>query len=422
VSNNSQSTNLNRARACVRQVLSWYHHTKIDSPEIQSALRPHLDELKNSLQKLEQEIIYIAVFGLVSRGKSAVLNALIGEKVLLTGPLNGVTQWIKTVRWHPEPNLKIELIDTPGLDEINGESRAEMSRTVVRQADLILFVISGDITRTEYQAICELSHLQKPFILVFNKIDLYPDEDRKSVFQKLQDLGGNTGLLSPQDIVMISAEPAPLQVRIELADGTINYEWETPTPQIDELKEKIFHLVRKKGRSLLALNALVQAKEAEENIAQKIINFKQKEADKLIMEFVKYKSVAVGLNPIGLLDIIGGIVTDLALIRALAKLYNLPMTNYQAGKLWKKILFSTGGVLLGQIISSMILGIGKSTAVMTAGENSSNLGIYTTTGLIQGSLAGYGTYIVGKAAQTYLEQGCTWGELGASTLIAEMLN
>jgi uncharacterized protein len=29
---------------------------------------------------------------------------------------------------------------------------------------------------------------------------------------------------------------------------------------------------------------------------------------------------------------------------------------------------------------------------------------------------------VGKAAQTYLEEGCTWGQLGANTVIQEILD
>jgi predicted GTPase len=101
------------------------------------------------------------------------------------------------VRWTPgtEGKVQVELIDTPGLDEIQGESRAQMAREVASQADLILFVVAGDITRTEYQALCELRQNQKPIILVFNKIDLYPDQDREAIYRQLQQLG--TG--SPKD-------------------------------------------------------------------------------------------------------------------------------------------------------------------------------------------------------------------------------
>jgi len=60
-------------------------------------------------------VIRIAAFGLVSRGKSAVLNALLGQKILQTGPLNGVTQWPRSVRWvaNEKGKVQVELIDTP---------------------------------------------------------------------------------------------------------------------------------------------------------------------------------------------------------------------------------------------------------------------------------------------------------------------
>jgi small GTP-binding protein len=224
--------------------------------ELQAALRKELEVMKSTLDKLDQQVIRIAAFGLVSRGKSAVVNALLGQKILQTGPLNGVTQWPKSVRWTPstEGKVQVELIDTPGLDEIQGEARAQMAFDVASQADLILFIVAGDITRTEYQALCELRQSQKPLILVFNKIDLYPDQDARAIYQQLQQLGTGSPkdrrlqkLLSEDEIVMVAAEPAPIEVRVEWPDGEVTYEWETPPPQVDELKQKILRMLNRKG-------------------------------------------------------------------------------------------------------------------------------------------------------------------------------
>jgi small GTP-binding protein len=375
------------------------------NPELASLLKPEIETLNATLNKLDANVIRIAAFGLVSRGKSAVLNSLLGEKILQTGPLNGVTQSPRSVPWKPGDKVLVELIDTPGLDEIEGDSRAQMARDVARQADLILFVVSGDITRTEYQGLLELRQAQKPLILVFNKIDLYPDTDKNAIYKNLQQLGAgniqNQPLL-PDEIVMISAEPAPMEVRVEYADGSITSEWETPPPQVDELKQTILNILNREGRSLLALNALIQARESEENIA--------------------HKALAIGLNPIAFLDIIGGLITDLALIRALAKLYGLPMTGYEASELLKTILFSSGGLLLSEIGSSFILGLGKSAAAIASGDNPFNITTFFGSALAQGGIAGYGAYTVGKAAQLYLEKGCTWGQLGANTVIQEILS
>lgn len=429
MSKNLQETHLNRARASLRQALSWYGQLRKPgqaSPKSQLAglVKPELEVLTATLNKLDYNVIRIAAFGLVSRGKSAVLNALLGQKILQTGPLNGVTQYPRSVSWNPGGKVQVELIDTPGLDEIEGEVRAKMAREVTRQADLILFIVSGDITRTEYQALCKLRQAQKPLILVFNKIDLYPDTDKQTIYRNLQHLGAGISQgepLQPDEIVMVAAEPASMEVRVEYPDGNVAYEWETPPPQIDELKETILKILNREGRSLLALNALIQARDAEETIAQKTINLRQQEAEDLIWQFTKYKALAVGLNPIGFFDIIGGTVADLALIRSLARLYDLPITNYEAGKVLKTILFSSGGLLLGELGSSLLLGLGKSTAAIAAGDNPLNITAFTGTAIAQAGIAGYGAYAVGKAAQVYLEKGCSWGQLGASTVIQEIL-
>ena len=456
--NSLQKNRLSLARASLRQSLARYSHLrqgqKNSNIEVEAALQNQLDILTYTSEKLDRNLIRIATFGLVSRGKSAVLNALLGQKILQTGPLNGVTQWPRSVRWAVPLSLdngesgdvQVELIDTPGIDEVGGEVRGEMAKQVTRQADLILFVVSGDITRTEYQALCELQTAQKPLILVFNKIDLYPELDRQAIYKSLQALGNTESLAdavtdeqngenfvdrsakvvtksvtkNPKylEIAMIAAEPAPVQVRMEWSDGSITHEWESPPPQVDELKQKILTILNREGRSLLALNALIEARDAEANIAHQVLKLRQTEAENLIWQFAKYKALAVGLNPVAFLDIMGATVADLALIRSLSRLYGLPMTGYEAGKLWQTIFSSAGGVLLGELGSSFLLGFGKSAAVAAP-----HIGFSTFAGVAvtQASLAAYGTYAVGRAAQVYLEKGCTWGPLGHDTVIQEIL-
>lgn len=434
VNPNPQENHFNQARASLQQAMSWYanfrrHGQQPPDVELQAAVRSELQALKLALDKLDQKVIRIATFGLVSRGKSAVVNALVGQKVLQTGPIHGVTQWPKSVRWEPPGGkVHIELIDTPGLDEIAGEARAQMAKEVAQQVDLILFVVAGDINRTEYRALCELRQAQKPLILVFNKIDLYPEQDQEAIYAQLQKLGTGTNqdrdlqaVLSPAEIVMVAAEPQPLPVRIEWPDGTVKEEWEAPPAQIEALQEKILQILNREGRTLLALNALFQAQQAEVNLAQKTVELLAESAEEIIWKYAKYKAIAVAINPLAFVDVLGGAVADLALIRSLAKLYGLPMTNFEAGKLWRKIVISSGSLLAGEIGSSLLLGLGKSGAAATTALNGSALGAFASAAVTQGGIAGYGAYAVGKAAQVYLAKGCSWGPLGPSTVIQEIL-
>lgn len=421
---NHQENHLSLARASIRRSLAQYNPLLRQDPAL--AIQPELKILKANLEKLDQNVIRIAAFGLVSRGKSAVLNGLVGQKILPTGPIHGVTQWPRSVRWIPQGQSKvqIELIDTPGLDEIGGEVRADMARAVAQEADLILFVVAGDITQTEYDALLFLAHTHKPLILVFNKIDLYPDPDLEAISRNLQQLGQPqelTELLTTEEMVRVAAEPMPRQVRVELPDGQVCYEWEYPAPQIEELRKKILQVLNREGRSLLALNALVQSQGAEAQIAQKTLDLHHQQAEALIWQYARTKALAIALNPIALLDIPGGAIADLALIRALSRLYGLPLTDREAQKLWKTLLLSSGGLILGEL-ATLLLGMGKmaATVIGATGEIAS-LSAWIPGAILQGAIAGYGAYQVGQITRIYLQQGCTWGNLGPSTIIHQIL-
>ena len=431
-----QDAHFNQARASLQQAISWYsgfrrHGSSPPDERLQTSVRKDLQSLQGALDKLDRNAIRVSMFGLVSCGKSSLINALLEEQVVATGPLHGVTQSLTILQWNPLPDkgLNVELIDTPGLDEVAGEARAKMAREIAQKSDLILFVVAGDITKTEYEALSELRSTQKPLILVFNKVDLYPEQDRQKIYRQLQQLnsahsmGSLEDIISPNEIVMVAAKPQKILVRVESIDGTVNTSWEHPQPQIEELQKALEQILQKEGKSLLALNALVQARDAEANIAHKTIELRQEEAQQIINKYARYKAIAVAINPIIVLDLIGGLIADLALIRSLSKLYGLPITTYEAGNLLRRILASTGGLLLGEIGSSLVLGVGKSSAILTSGfESTGAFTVYLGTASLQGAIAGYGTYVIGRVAQVYLEKGCTWGEMGASTLINEILS
>ena len=242
-------------------------------------VKAELDALTEAIEALDEPVIRVAVFGLVSRGKSAVINALLGKKLLKTGPAHGVTQWPRSVYWSPAEDLRLELVDTPGLGEVAGTERADMARAALEQADLVLFVVAGELTRTESEALVNLWQSGKPVLLVFNKIDQYPDQDRQSIAESLQaraqEFAGDSEVvgehplhseaaekaapkltLRPDDIVLVAADPAPVQVQVEWPDGRITHEWEQSPAQIEPLRQRLLrrpswqHLTQRQIRPL----------------------------------------------------------------------------------------------------------------------------------------------------------------------------
>jgi uncharacterized protein len=429
VTEQNQTFHLQRARDSLAQTLANYQQCRdaaadrIGGEALTQLLDQELAPLVTTLDKLDRRVVRIAVFGLVSRGKSAVLNALVGQALLETGPLHGVTRQIKVVEWSPDRPpatghdvaAVIELLDTPGLDEVDGATRAAMAADVAGQSDLILFVVAGTITQVEYAALTDLRSAQKPLILVFNKIDQFPEQTRAQVYQELlalnqQSIGERqlAQLLTADDVVLVAADPVAEQVRVEHPDGTVAYHWEKPAAQIAPLQQRILALLQREGRSLLALNALRQSQQAEARMAAAIIDSRAVEAEVLIRRFVQSKAIGVGLNPLGFLDCIAGAIADLTLIRELSQLYGLPMTRYEAGNLLKTLLLSSGSLLATELLGWALLADG-------------NIAGWIGVGAIQAGAASYGAYQVGQAAQGYLAEGCSWGEGGASSVIESIV-
>lgn len=396
------------AIACLNTRIARYQQTPV---ELKVQLQPHLEVLSALQHKLSGTLLQVAVFGLVSRGKSAVLNALFGESLFPTGALNGVTQWPRSVRWSlaGAPNLQFELIDTPGLDEISGEARALMAQDIARCADLILFVTAGPPMPIELAALAELAQLRKPILWVVNKADLYPDLKAEMLYQSLSD-GALQTVLSPQEIVLTSAAPAPIQVRHEWPDGRTSTEWETPPPQIEPLRQALLDLLNREGLYLLSLNVLLQVQATERQIVAAIAQYHAKTLEKSQWQLWGFKAALVGLNPWGGLDLILGFVMDIAQVRQLLQRQNLPVTRHNVGTLWKTLLVSAGYLGLAEVSTS---GLGE----MLNGSQ----GAPVVAAVIQGAIAFYSASLVGKSAQHYLLEGATWDTQGSSTVLENLL-
>jgi len=58
-------------------------------------------------------------------------------------------------------NSEVVLVDTPGLNEVDGAQRAAMAHEAAQRADLVLFVVDSDVNEVEYSALVELAASHK---------------------------------------------------------------------------------------------------------------------------------------------------------------------------------------------------------------------------------------------------------------------
>ncbi len=400
-----------------------------------AGLETDITHLHGVLDKLIHQVIHIAVFGMVGRGKSSLLNALVGQPIFQTGPLHGVTQQAEGIVWkvdEADDNIyraelsgesasQVELIDTPGIDEVDGDQRQAIAQKIAHQADLILFVVAGDLTQLEHSALSELCQAGKPVLLVFNKIDQYPTADQSQILAKLRD-EHLADLLPPENVVMAAAAPIVRQA-LRQEDGTLTTRIARGTADVSTLKLKILEILHREGKALVALNTLLYADDVNQRVVAQKLLIRDRAADDTIWKTVITKSIAVALNPVTVIDLLSGAVIDVALIMALAKLYGLPMTQQGATQLLKKIAVSLGGLTISELAITFGLSGLKSVlaaaAIPTGGLTASP---YVSVALAQAAVSGVSTYAIAQVTKTYLANGATWGKGGPKAVVTEILN
>ncbi|MEM6447384.1 MAG: GTP-binding protein [Cyanobacteria bacterium P01_D01_bin.123] len=432
--------NFQHAKESLRNLIASLDLVAIE----RDGLEADLAELQGTYDKLENDLVRIAAFGMVGRGKSSLLNALAGTPAFETGPTHGVTRQQQAVDWdisrQPLPatsagqsraivrvtvpsidGARIQLIDTPGIDEVGGEEREALALEIARKADLILFVVSGDITRVEFEALSTLREAGKPMILVFNKVDQYPDADRDAIYATIRDERLKE-LLSPDEIVMASAAPR-VPVPVRRADGSMTATLKEGMPRVESLRLKIMDILHREGRSLMALNSLLFADRLNEQLVRRKFDIRSEYADELVWKAARVKAAVVALNPITVFDTIGGAVVDVMLVVQLSKLYGLPMTRKGAVELLQKIALSMGSIGASEMLAMLGLGSLKSflgsAAPVTGGLS---LGAYASVALTQAAVAGGSCYAIGKATKHYLANGASWGKLGPKAAISQILD
>ena len=411
---------------------------KLDlSPREQASLETEIHHLHSVLHKLENQVVHIAVFGMVGRGKSSLLNALVGQPIFQTGPLHGVTQQAESVAWETEADdlasdvyravlssqqaSRVELIDTPGIDEVDGEARQAIAQKIAHQADLILFVIAGDLTQLEYTALSELRRAGKPILLVLNKVDQYPAFDREQILTTLRK-DRLADLLPPSNLVAAAAAPLITQAA-RSADGTLTTQTERGTPDVSALKLKILEILQREGKALVALNTLLYADEINQQVVAEKLAVRDRAADDTIWKTVITKSIAVALNPVMVIDLLSGAAIDIALIVALARLYGLQMTQQGAAQLLQKIALAMGGLTASELVISFGLSGLKSVlaaaALPTGGLTATP---YVSVALTQAAVSGVSTYAIAQVTKTYLANGATWGTGSPKAVVADILS
>jgi small GTP-binding protein len=189
------------------------------SPEDQETLR-------DSIQQLE-EIFLLVVVGEFNAGKSAFINALLGQRLLKEGVTPTTTQ-INVLRYGPDQqrvvvddNLhsltlpasllnELSIVDTPGTNAIIREHERITSEFVPR-SDLVLFITSSDrpFTESENAFLKRIRDWGKKVVIVINKVDIFEtDDDLQQVIEFVSQ--------NAQALLGVKPEIFPVSARLAL--------------------------------------------------------------------------------------------------------------------------------------------------------------------------------------------------------------
>lgn len=216
-------------RRLLGELRDWL--VRLEAPEEQR------QALVDSIEQLEQPFLLVVV-GEFNAGKSAFINALLGQKVLEEG-ITPTTARIGLLQHGEELSREVTstglekltapsellrdlvIVDTPGTNAVLREHEA-LTREFVPRADLVLFVTSSDrpFTESERAFLEAIRAWGKKVTLVVNKADLLESpEDVSRIETYVKDQAQRTLGFAP-DVFPISARRA-LQGRLEDDDALL---------------------------------------------------------------------------------------------------------------------------------------------------------------------------------------------------------
>lgn len=237
----------------VREQLSAARESGIDTRVVER----ELEELR---KRREAGEIHVALFGEISSGKSALVRALLPDADTPSAVTGGTTRELTSWQWQSPAGDRLVLVDMPGLNEAAGNLDPVAEEEALR-AHIVVFVVDGDLTRSQDRELDALAKLDKPMVLALNKSDCFSAEDLVLLRDRLK--AHVDGMDVP--VVVIRAGGSEPVTRM-LPDGTTEITQRSRSPDVAELagalqriidtRADILHSLRDSSIFLLAVRKL----------------------------------------------------------------------------------------------------------------------------------------------------------------------
>jgi uncharacterized protein (DUF697 family) len=345
-----------------------------------------IDRFRERLQEIKAEMnrkeISLATLGRKAAGKTTLIQLL---KSRLISP-NIPTSFVLTAQ-----SILTETADAQA-DFLEPETPTPIDTSKdIETADLAMFVIAGDLTDSELKAIEQLVRQKHRVLLVLNKQDRYLPDERPLILQQVRDRV--KGLLVPEDVVAISAKPAPMIVRHQQLDGTLQERTEQPEPDLAALESRIAAIVSSQGQALVMATILRQVSALNMGVQIELNQLKRIRALPIIEQYQWIAAAAAFANPIPSLDLVATASVTAQLVVDLGAVYQQSFSLDQAKTVMRNLATQMVQLGLVEVATQAISPILKSHALT-----------YVAGGTIQGLSAAYLTRVAGLSLVEYFEE------------------
>ena len=336
--------------------------------------QPRVTQLQSQISQLTQELhreeLRLAVMGAKGTGKTALLQLL-------------------QAAWLAHPSKVLHFNEVPGfaVTTATGLPSDVSALQHAIAADLVLFVVTGDMTASELHVVKRIAATKRT-VLVFNKLDQYLPIDCEAILEQLR--SHVVGTLATVDVVAIAASPKPIKVRQHQTDGSVKEWLEEQAPQLADLTQRLEQIVAQESQQLVLASALERAVVLK-NQARFVLNDVRRTRALPVVE--QFQWVAAGtafVCPVPTLDVLATAAVNAQMILDLGTLYRQKFSLQQA----QKMAATLGSLMLK-------LGLVELSTQTIAGFLKVNVVTYVAGGCIQGVSAAYLTRIVGLSLIEY---------------------
>ncbi|MEH2360049.1 GTPase domain-containing protein [Nostoc sp.] len=376
---------------------------KLDSKDLVE-IEKELGEIDVLLERLGSGLVWIAVFGKTSVGKSAIVNALLEkDNIAEVGIQHDLTT--KVIPYEKPPWM---LVDVPGI--LGEEVNEKLAIQEAKKAHGLIFVVIGEPLAPELKLFEMVSQAcpETPKIVFVNQWDTMmnrPKKDRETVKALIEKKMSQFVQSPDRDIIYGNA----LLYDKDLKNGEGDY----VRQKLDQLVERLYNEAGTQGDVINVLDPAKRAENLNQNIRNKILEVRILAARKVINGFGA-ATVVGGFVPFSQLIIAPGLLATMVYV--ISKVMGSKMDRENTAKLTKDLL-KTCAQVLGLEFAGVVLAETVINSVGIAfGPLAAFIGLAADTAALS-YLKYQRTVVLGEVTLEYIRNDFSWGTGGPETTI-----